>query len=384
MTGRVPLGEREGQRLEFKERDALANLFKLGRVVVAFLNSGGGTVWIGVREEDGIAVEVEGLDDAASKKNRLLDSLVDSIEPAPTPRELSITVVDSEEGDRLLRVDVSPDETRGLRHLKKGSARLFVERIDHRIRNLSWEEITDRVPAGRSRDDPLQRARQRLLEERKRFLETDADALWLRILAARELDRLDLRSDEIRDLLTDPAASGNRPHGWNPVNPYREPVRRQGRLVQGGASIHRDGSLGLQLPLDVLDWKQERALYPYALLEYPVSMFRIARVLYRARLGDGDRIVADLALSGLDGWKLRPYSPTAVGYLVHKPASFEDDFALLDPPSFDYEELAKTPDLCAVRLVEEIYEFAQFPVTRNDVPLPPEFDYETGRLMIAS
>ena len=119
MAVEIPLGRVEDQHLELKSRDALKHPETIAREVVAMLNADGGEIWIGIREENGRAMEIEPVDDAEPAKERLWDHLVDSLEPALRHDEVRIELVDlpggGEDKAQLLRVEVTPSGTRSLR-----------------------------------------------------------------------------------------------------------------------------------------------------------------------------------------------------------------------------------------------------------------------------
>ena len=83
MNDPIPLGQPEGERLEFKGRDVLRHLSNVSREVVAMLNASGGDIWIGLVEEQGRAVRVEAIENPAREINRLRDHFSDAIEPSP-------------------------------------------------------------------------------------------------------------------------------------------------------------------------------------------------------------------------------------------------------------------------------------------------------------
>ena len=56
---RIPLGRHETSTLEFTQKDSLSHPESIGREIVGMLNSGGGEVWIGIKEQDGTAVSIE-------------------------------------------------------------------------------------------------------------------------------------------------------------------------------------------------------------------------------------------------------------------------------------------------------------------------------------
>src|SRR6185295_20094854 len=96
-----------GPHLEFKGIDALKDPEKIAREVVAMLNAQGGKVWVGLREEDGRAVAVEPIADPEREKGRLLNYLVDTIEPAISNSMVNIEVQDQGQG-AVLDIVVGP------------------------------------------------------------------------------------------------------------------------------------------------------------------------------------------------------------------------------------------------------------------------------------
>jgi hypothetical protein len=103
----LPLGQREGQTLEFKAAAAMANLFDIGREVVAFLNSDRTVdLWIGLTEgPDGRAVGVEPIDVSriAALENHLHDTIFPHVDAAQVESEL--VAVD---GGHVLRLRIMP------------------------------------------------------------------------------------------------------------------------------------------------------------------------------------------------------------------------------------------------------------------------------------
>jgi predicted HTH transcriptional regulator len=108
MSDGIPLGQRESQRLEFKGADALKDPEKIAREVVAMLNAEGGEIWVGLREEEGRAVAVEAIPNAEAEGRRLLDYLVDTVEPPLRGNEVDVKPQNEGEGT-VLRVVAAPE-----------------------------------------------------------------------------------------------------------------------------------------------------------------------------------------------------------------------------------------------------------------------------------
>lgn len=391
MNSQIPIGQRENQQLEFKSRDALRHLASVGRAVVAMLNSEGGDVWIGLREADGVAVTLEPIHNLDQEIGRLRDHFSDSIEPAPGPREVDFEKVEEPGVGAALRLRIQPVSDSGPRALREGAARLFIRRVGDRVRPMSHEEIASRFMAQHTRrDDVASEANHKMLDARDHWL-SKGRALWLRIQPLNDLEIRFRSEDDFRKYFADPRVTGNRAAGWNFVNPY-ERLKREGSALSHGNEGHgvricRDGTVEFTVPIENLHWKsasgrtdaEANEIWPFCLLEYPISIFRLASTLYRdhahQRLGP---VLADMALFGLQGWTLRPYSPRSFGYRLHSPKPFDEENLLLPKPlTFQPDEILREPDRCGFRLVQQVYE--RFGYWEKEVP--QEFDRESGRLV---
>jgi len=391
LTPRVPVGKREGLRLEFKGRDSLGEPASIGREVVAMLNAEGGEVWIGVEERDGCAAAIQGIAAPERAEAVLQDHLVDTIEPSPLPDEVRLEQVSMPGQEAVLVVLVNPQEGRRPYAQLKGGGRHYLVRVGARIRPMSREEILSRtgvpVGAGTQRNE----ARRRLLEEREEIQRESREVFWIQIRPGPP-QRIDLEDTRLLDYLRDPRRTGNRQAGWGFTNPYLEPQCKPhlGLLTLGvedegpQTEIRQDGSIVFSAPLESLRWKrQEREIWPFALLEYPVSLFRLASALYRdLPEPDGGEVVADLVFVGLQDWVLKPYSPDTVLYRVRSGAKFqEEDLLYPEPLVFHWREVLDEPDRCAFRLVERVYK-AFFGAGYQDKIIPREYDRAAGRLVL--
>ena len=390
MNIKVPIGQRENQQLEFKSKDALRHLASVGREVVAMLNSEGGDVWIGLREADGVAVTFEPIDNIDQEIGRLRDHFSDSIEPAPGPREIDFEKVEKTGVGAALRLRIQPVSDSGPRALREGAARLFIRRVGDRVRPMSHEEIASKFTAQRTRRDVASEANQKILKARDSWL-SKGHALWLRIQPLNDLEIPFRSEDDFRKYFADPRVTGNRAAGWNFVNPY-ERIRREGSALFHGTEGHgvrlfRDGAIEFTVPIDNLYWKSASGrsdadaneIWPFCLMEYPISIFRLASTFFREQapeiLGS---VLGDMALFGLKDWTLRPYSPRSFGYKLHNPKPFPEENLLLPKPlAFQRDQILDEPDRCGIRLVAQVYE--SFGYWEKEIP--QEFDLERGRLV---
>lgn len=381
MTERIPLGEKEDLHQEFKSREALKKPETIGREVVAMLNADGGTVWVGLRDQDDRAVGIEAIPEADRERRRLRDYLVDTIEPSPASGEVSVDVVPVDGGGEILRVDVRPREGRApYAHLREGG-RFFLVRVDDRTRPMARGEIFARKPA--EDDERSQRhALERLREDRAQLEKKGRHLFWMGFEPAPKVD-LEISEPKLADYLTKPTETGNRRMGWSFRFIY-PPTLHPDALVTNPAEsrfaeIRRDGGLRFGLPLEDLYWKGEPTeLWPYALAEFPVSAFRIARKVYEGKIRSHDQILVDMTFIGLQGWKLRPGSPTLWRSQEAKAFTGSKDLSWESPRIFSFAELESNPDRCGYRFIQLIYE--AFGLGRDAIL--HEFDRETGRLIL--
>ena len=386
----VPIGRQENEHLEFKAAAVVKDLPSVGRAVGAMLNAAGGEVWIGIAERQGVADRVDPVEDAEGARRRILDHLVETIEPSPKTEEVKVEVVPAEAG-AVLRIQVQPQKDRRPYAHLKGGARRYEIRFGDRVRPMTREEILDR-------NEPTADGGASILLRKRAEFRTPLPTLWLRIQPDPSLS-LDLQDSDLADLLRNPSRSANRPDGWVCTNPYVDTHLDGGSLWLGERSytknktlteIHADGAVVFTVPLANMrcGWEYgtpggdaNRELHPYAVVEYPVSVFRLAKELYLNRLPANSRVFADMALLRPGGWKLRRHSPDSIGYALRDPevAAEGEDILKPEPFSFAKEELIENPDGCAYKLVRWVYQAFGHPEDH----IPREFDPQTRRLVFA-
>jgi hypothetical protein len=414
----IPLGRAENQRLEFKARDMLKKPAGIARGVVAMLNAGGGEIWVGLGESNGRAVEVQPITNQVSELERLWNHLVDTIEPPPAPDEIHIEVIPAESGS-ILCIEVTPrDERRPYAQLKEGG-RHFIIRTGARVRPMTREEILDASRGETRKPDRSLRDPSKILKgEREKLMRSKKPTFWIRVQPDRELG-IDIQSTKVEKYLRDPTLSGNRETGWTFANRYVELHIEQDRRVLGDDAsgrtlIERSGAIEHRTPLHWLTHSKQESneIYPYALLEKTVSVFRLASAVYRdpdlnseetpypSRRKIGGRvtklglsgllavdfqIAVDLAITSARGWQLRAYSPTSMAWLLnhhkkleHLQGSLTSDLLLERPLEFKSKEFLSGPDSCAFRVIRRVYE--AFGLTEDKIPI--EFDRTRGILVM--
>jgi hypothetical protein len=386
------IGQKEGLKLEFKAKDALKRPEVIGRGVVGMLNAEGGVLWVGVQETKGTAVSLQPVENAELERQRLLNHLVDTVEPSPRGSEINVEAVEVGGLGHLLRVEARPEGGRKPYAQFNSGGRHYHIRIGDRIRSMSRDELREAwKDSTQGEEEEIKAALSEVLKEREEARARGREMLWLLIRPSSAVE-LDIQQPWLASLLRDPSQTGNRLTRWGFANPYREPDIKQGRLSQGlpdgiETAVFHCGKITLCAPLRSLHHQSaEKEILPYALLEFPTSVFRLASRIYRTLdLPKDSRVIADLAVFGLAGWTLRPYSPSEFRYLLH-PAEHEewpfpdgDDFVLESPFRFPAREVREDPDWCAYQLISRVYEAYGH---SRDV-IPREFDPQSRKLLLS-
>ena len=381
-------GKKESSALEFKAKEILKTPTKSARGVVAFLNSNGGAFWIGYPEQSGIAGTPELIPNVDRALGVLQNHLIDTIEPpVRIPGEIEMKVVNGQ-------ILVSVKQGLNGPYAHRDGGRRFSIRVGDRTREMSREEIAKAFRKAPHNEGRLVEIVNSLREEQQKVARKGA-SLWLRLVPSEPLS-IDFDDDAIQrqflEWLTVDASTGNRRTGWNFVNHSSEPKFKVGRVFHemGGhgrtTEVTRAGQVTFTTPRDDLYWKgndnDPHDLYPYCLMEFPVSVFRLASVILNRydKLGTIRQVVAGFVISGIRGWRLRPGSPKGPPSPWDRPKEFEQGALLIDPGQleFDADKLRENPDRCALRLVRLIYEEFEF----QSEAIPPEFDQQQGVLRL--
>jgi hypothetical protein len=385
------LGRREDQRLEFKSKDALEDPSTIARAVVGMLNAEGGEVWIGVEEEDSAAAVVEPIQDPERARERLWNYLLDVVDPSPSAEEVSIELDPPGAGPALLVAKIQPAADRQGRKpyaFRKGGGWHFLRRVGARNHPMSRQEVFGE--SVRSEEDPaLEEAIRRLEEARQRVRDEGDAGLWLGLQPSRRL-RLDTQARRFQEITLDPSITGNRRTGWHFANTSHQP-----RLIKDGIewgfrsellgkyvtriTVTERGELRFWTALERLHRKGEQhEIWPLILLEYPISAFRVARVIYDGLIDPEDRVVADLALFGIGGWLLREGTPGDffLGNDLSRPQEAPD--LIWEPVVFTYREIDEAPDRCGFRLVRRVYQAFGW----REEHMPRQYDREAGKLIL--
>jgi hypothetical protein len=389
-----PLGERESLKSEFKRVEALKDPANIAREVVAFLNAEGGEIWIGVGEAAGVADLIEEVPNPELQRDRLQDALVDLVEPSPiVDREMGIEVVpfpaDPTRG--LLRVRVEAGR-RGPYALLRQTTRAYLKRTGSRLRPMTREELAQAFRQASTDEDRVAKVVREIGSHLRKRADEGFAGLRVLVRAVGNVE-LELEKEKLEPLFRDPRPTGNRPLGWNftsshyyEVRPFRQDDQSGYRLGDTDSvqwtTISTRGDIEFSSVLERLQGQgQAKSLWPLALLEFPVSVARLARTLYAMHasrpLPRDTPIVLGLGLFQIKEWRLAPGSPHSMAYLVEKPRAYtESDSFLGEPLVVPWAEFDAWPDRCAYRLVRQVYQ--AFGYEERDIP--QEFNRDTGQL----
>jgi len=390
MSNALPLGQRESSTLEFKSRASLDKPASIGRAVVAMLNTGRGIIWVGVGEEGGMASSLERIERVDDAQKALWNHIVDTLEPSPLASEVRMEPVALSEtgGEAVLRISVDGSEERRPYAQITKNGRVYWIRVEERTRVMSREELLQAFQRAARVVSPIDEVLERMLQQRDE-IRPGRPALSVRTQPIPDVE-VAVESPEVTRLLTEPKFSGNRSIGWHAIRPQCQVQTRQGARyteIPGVCrmEVRRDGGLALEVALEALQASrgQDREFNPYALIEFPTSVLRMAKALVESASLQVTGIAADLALFGVQGWLLKPWSPESWGAVLreHRGTQYgKDDFLLDRPLVFAREDVLDNPDGCSYRLMRLVYEAFEF----GEDMIPFEFDHETKRLNLPS
>jgi hypothetical protein len=393
VTNRDPkqlLGKPEDEHLELKAAEALRRPADIAKEVVGFLNGSGGEVWIGIEENEGVAINVQTIENVEDARRSLLDYLVEVLEPRFGQDEVRVDCV---AGVLVVVVKKGSDRPYAVRD----NGRRFVVRIADRLREMTREEIARDFRQGGPNQEQTRQSSVNAKNTLRKAQEHDGlqrDQLWLRIVPVEPLaiDFADKATQErFRAWLTDPTTTGNRRSGWNFANDLARLRFPGGTKAEQGTdadykriSVNEDGQVTFAVDVHALSRIELPipVVLPYAALEYPASVFRfMARILevYPPKYPDPP-IIAGIVIKGMRGWTLRPGSPREPVDMFEKVLPLAKDIIEIDPDRLEFsaKQVQDEPDRCALRIVRRIY--GEFGLAAEDIPR--EFDQTRGVLIL--
>lgn len=381
------LGQREGERLEFKRKDIFSTPDKILCEIVGMLNSTGGKIWIGVEEENGKAVRLQDVENAVALVSSLNDRVLDSI--SPREQRVNIFPVEFESG-RLILIDVPKcDDAKKPYVLHKGSGIYVYQRFGDRLCPLTLDDIRVMMttrPQSTKKDDRGETSRF-LGDLRTEFFKAigPATGLWVAISPVSPKDGgggLEIQSDRVKNILLNPTELGVRRDGWTWWGGMSaKQLKLKGGAVELGVTtpvykllrVYRNSCITFAQGMEEMlawrnpDWVKKMnlsALYPYAAVENPVSVFRLTGYLWSSKdFNHSSPAVAEIVFGPVEDWLLLPYQADSMGYMTAP--HLDPPYGCTRPEStyihvrihFDHVgEIVEAPDRCAMRLLVRFYE----------------------------
>lgn len=319
----------ERQNLEYKsQRYARSDedVREMLRDISSMANSYGGYIFLGIKEKDdnsGLPVKFVGIDEGENERNRIFSSCLVNIEPRLSG--LQVKAIDLD-GEKSVLVIFVPHSTRAPHIITFKGLNQFWIRHDRQKSKMSVEEIRD---AFLKTENILQDIRNFLQKRRTEILEEINHHPYYIIGASPLLikeDIIDIFDQQVRDLLKNPPAQ--RAEGWNldfDIGTEPHPTLWGLKIeIKGFRSVElfRNGYLEAAINIEESSFVKEQAkisgknhpvLYPYPLVEYPVSFFRLLKSL-REYLGLEGPFITFVSLLNIPGFGLRRWRPGAITY----------------------------------------------------------------------
>lgn len=263
------------------------------RDISSMANSRGGHILIGIREDNDLAVEVVGINKANDAADRLLSSCLTGIHeringldawPIPLANGRAVLAIYIPQSTRMPHAVTFQNEDRlWIRHGRQ-KMRMSVEEIREACQRV--EEMTRKV------EQFLAQRRQRTEITATLDAAKNIDHAFLRIAVTPfiiDMDRFDISREDVRSLMKNPP--GMRGDGWvmSWLDQNAEPTMhglKIGSLESSSLEVFRNGHSEFLVRIEpdnhfkkitLKDNSTVNVLFPLALVEYTVSMFRFYR-----------------------------------------------------------------------------------------------------------
>ena len=196
---------------------------------------------------------------------------------------------------------------------------------------------------------------------------------------------IDIRDSSLRNILENPP--GQRQSGWNLIFQDRPEPTLHGLAIGNpllkALELFRNGHIELRVSIDLdsfcrhqieIEGQQYPVLYPYPLVEYPVSLLRLSKAIY-AHLGLTDPLVVSVSLYNINGFaleRLATQGPRMMPVQYYGPRPSRKEHLEIAPrQTIALEE----PDRVAKRFVDRIWQafgYEHAPLFDNEGNFRPE------------
>ena len=396
----LPTGQTESQTLEFNLGAILGDPKKIAREIVAMLNASGGAIWIGVPEENGVALGPIPIPDADDRRLVLLDQLIDLIQPTPTHNELKIEPVPAEGGNVLKITVLEPKRDRQPFAWTSRGLLGFSRRMDHRIDSLNLEEVRAMMqPGGSDQSASVPNASRQWLASQ---LHDGGEHPRARIAfaplnAQDDLNPVpgDARDSWESDVPVAPEHLKGGLGGWfftgtefftEPthmgVREIHPPVERGRKLTarSNGRVVSGVESIALLKPGPERKVENHLIFHPYVVMRWiRASCYLAGRAMQVLRMDEKSSFVADLRIEDAQRAPWLSSSPGSTKWVWSgdelMQAKVGNEVQLLSPFKGRIHRLIEDPEGAAVGLIERLYEALGFDAKH----LPIEVDVMNRR-----
>ena len=419
----------EGQHLEFKETYIIRDnddRLEILKDIASLANAGGGYLIIGIREDGygkAIGYRTHTVEDLNRMKQSIQQLYIEHIteriprmeskvrEPSSNPI-LVIHIPESDLTPHMIkfnrRTDFWSRYDDGKREMslpeirsafQNDRAQRGLDSISHRLDEISRRlreeersapEVTTEPPTSRTKPFFISEFRdgkaltdfmyKKLMEEIK-----DNPYFWIAATPVSLANNaIDTSSQQILEKIQNPP--GSRRSGWNmelsaAIKPIPDGVERGPKNYEYLA-LYNNAHMEFWTPLgEHFCWRQSREdfekrpeLYPYPVVEFPVTFLRLYKSIIEVSNLTGNFIV-NLKYLNLKGYRLRPWAPKQTGYIFADGVTpFPHDDLIV--PTIEFNE-SFDPDVVAHDLLTRMY--SAFGLSSERIPF-----YEKGHFNFPS
>lgn len=357
-------GVRESQTLEYK-REVYGRgdeeVREMLRDISSIANAFGGDMLIGVEEDrEGVAVALRGVENGEVEATRIVSSCLSNIEERiPGLRAWPVSL---HNGHHVICLRI-PRSLRAPHLVTFKGLNQFWARHDRQKAPMSIHEVRDVC----LRVEGLMERLERFLEKRKREILEEIDATPYYVITVTPIfvgtEVVEIRDQKLRELLCNPP--GQRYEGWPVPTGCRPEPTLNGLTTEvrdwKTLELFRNGHVELRVKIDQdsfcrqqveLEGRQYHVLYPYALVEYPVSLLRLSKAMY-AHLSLTDLAVVSLSLYNINEFALYRYATRDPGGDYYGPRFWDKPH--LEIPARQVPSLNE-PDRVAKEFVDRIWQ----------------------------
>ena len=353
----------ESQTLEFKRESygrSDEDIREMLRDISSMTNAFGGDLLLGVDEdEEGVAIALPGIDRSDEEAARIVSSCLSNIDERIPGLVTQPVLLRNSRQVLLIRV---PKSHRGPHMITFKGLNQFWVRHDRQKSRMSIHEIKEAC----LRNEGAMERLEHFLDQRKTKIRKDLQNSRLIVSATPVFltqEIVDIQDSVLRELLRNPP--NQRPHRWNMQFGTVPMPSLYGLILQvpdfGELELFRNGHLELRIRNSITVDAKDGLTYlgDRAIIEYTVSMFRLAREIYK-HIQLSEPVILSLTLHNIKNANLKRRPDTNPRF--DRIFAWPDLDLALDPITVDSLE---HPDNAAKRLLDRVWQafgFEQAPL----------------------